>query len=77
MSDDDKHVSKHQRAILNLSGLTMLTDVAAKYLSKHEGDLHLNGITTLSDAAADSLSKHKGQINWEDPAEWADSMREG
>ena len=61
---------------LILSGLSSLSDAAAESLSRHQGVLYLESLTTLSDAAADSLSKHKGQINCEDPAEWADSMRE-
>jgi hypothetical protein len=65
---------------LSLYGLTELSDAAAESLSKHKGDLslnHLNCLTELSDAAAESLSMHNGNINGEDPAEWADSLREG
>ncbi|MDB4055774.1 hypothetical protein N9496_07295 [Akkermansiaceae bacterium] len=61
---------------LNLSGLSSLSDAAAESLSRHQGVLYLESLTTLSDAAADSLSKHKGEINWEEPAEWADSLRQ-
>ncbi|MDB0056755.1 hypothetical protein OAF87_02705 [Akkermansiaceae bacterium] len=57
-----------------------LSGAAAESLSKQKGDLylnHLNCLTELSDAAAESLSMHNGNINGEDPAEWADSLREG
>ena len=40
------------------------------------GWLDLNGLTSLSDAAAESLSKHDGEICDEDPAKWADSLRQ-
>ncbi|MDB4055775.1 hypothetical protein N9496_07300, partial [Akkermansiaceae bacterium] len=71
-------LSKHEGDYLILWGLTALSDAAAESLSKHKGKrLDLGGLTSLTDTAADSLSKHNGKINWEDPAEWADSLREG
>ncbi|MCS5671005.1 MAG: hypothetical protein NZ577_04015, partial [Vicinamibacterales bacterium] len=49
---------------LSLGGLTFISDVVAKILSKHkEGDLCLDGLTDLSDAAAESLSKHNGDLH--------------
>jgi len=38
--------------------------------------LSLEGLEQLSDASANSLSKFRGLINFKDPKEWADSMRE-
>jgi hypothetical protein len=43
---------------VDLSEFTVIEDVAAESLSKHEGELYLSG---LSDAAAESLSKHEGE----------------
>ena len=61
---------------LDLSGLTKLSDAAAKSLSKHKGGLCLDGLRELCDAAAESLSKHEGQINYMDPKDWVEEMRE-
>jgi len=71
LSDDKAHLSLPGhlalfkkivacRRHLDLSGLTHLTDTAAKYLGKHKGLLNLSGLTDLSDASASSLSKHEG-----------------
>jgi len=71
LSDDKAHLSLPGhlallkklvacRRHLDLSGLTHLTDTAAKYLGKHKGLLDLSGLTDLSDASASSLSKHEG-----------------
>ena len=49
--------------ILDLDGLTELSDAAVESLSKYEGEeLDLDGLTSLSDAAAEILSKHKGNL---------------
>ena len=42
-----------------LSGLSELSDAAAKSLGKYKGHLNLSGLRNLSDAAAMGLSKHK------------------
>ena len=45
---------------MDLSGLTTLSDAAAKSLGSHCGSLHLTGLTDISETAAESLSKHRG-----------------
>ena len=45
--------------ILNLDGLTHLSDAAAESLSRYQGALFLDGLTEISDRAAESLSKCK------------------
>ena len=46
----------------NVEKLTLLSDAAAKHLSKHQGYLDLSGLTKLSDTAAEHLSKHQGDL---------------
>jgi len=50
--------------LLNLYGLTSLSDAAAESLSNHKGDIDLRGLTALSDTATESLSKHETSFRW-------------
>ena len=54
-------LSKHQ-GILDLSGLTTLSDSAAQALAKMKGGLWLNGLGSLSVGAARGLSAHAGDL---------------
>lgn len=45
---------------LDLSGLEVLSSVAAEHLSGHPGRLILNGLDNICDEAANHLSKHRG-----------------
>ena len=55
-------LSKHKGNLLDLSGLSELSNTIAESLSKHKGELNLSGLTELSEPLADSLSKHKGNL---------------
>jgi len=69
LDDEAAEILRKHEGHLNLSGLTSLSDSAAKSLcgkneeptneSLENYDLLLNGLTSLSDAAAESLSKYK------------------
>ncbi|MBF94124.1 MAG: hypothetical protein CMH58_03065 [Myxococcales bacterium] len=63
--------------MLDLNGLTELSDSAAESLSKYRGEsLSLRSLTELSDAAAESLSKIKGQLNLNGLTELSDAAAE-
>ena len=49
--------------ILDLSGLTELSDAGAESLSKFSGEIVLLKVTELSEAAAENLAKHDGYLN--------------
>jgi len=60
-------LKNHKGTPLQLSGLTSLSDAAAKILSKHKGWIDLSGLTILSDgpdhiALVESLSKQGSSI---------------
>jgi len=66
---------------VDLSEYTMIEDVAAESLSKHDGGLYLNGLTSLSDgpghiALAESLSKSEGFLNLEGLKKLSDAAAE-
>ena len=48
---------------IDLSGLKSLSDYAAKYLGKLDGDLKLSGVSRLSDVAIKQISKHRGSLS--------------
>ena len=52
--------SEYGSLMLNLSGLSTLSDAASESLSKHSGDLFLDGLTHISDDAAASFSGFEG-----------------
>ena len=52
-------LSKRKDWLLDLSGITELSDVAAGSLAKFQNTLDLSGLTELSDAVAQNLSTHK------------------
>ena len=60
---------------LDLSSIE-LSDAAAEFLSKHDGNLNLPGITKLSNAAAEALYKQKGSLELSGLTELSDTLAE-
>jgi hypothetical protein len=56
-------LSLYQGDVLELDGLTSLSDPAAQSLSRYEGFLSLDGITTLTDVAAGALAQRRGGLS--------------
>jgi hypothetical protein len=55
-------LSQHQGSVLELNGLTNLSNEAAEALSKYQGVLCLNGIATLSDVAASAFARRQSRV---------------
>jgi hypothetical protein len=64
ITDEAAEALSIARGEINLSGLTKLSDAAARSLANMSeySDLYLSGLTTLSTVAAHELAGHKGNI---------------
>jgi hypothetical protein len=55
-----KELSGYKGYVLDLSGLTSLSEKSAEILAKHKGNLMLDGLTSISDKALESIASHSG-----------------
>jgi hypothetical protein len=55
-----KELSGYKGYVLDLSGLTSLSEKLADILAKHKGNLMLDGLTTISDKALEFVASHSG-----------------
>jgi hypothetical protein len=55
-----KELSGYKGYVLDLSGLTSLSEKSAEILAKHKGNLMLDGLTSISDKALEFIASHSG-----------------